>query len=589
MTTTQKLTANRTAETQAVDALKLKSSDTLSIRPGDSDQANAFALAQRQQVNRDAQTELAIDSAYRAKEQELVTAQFAARKSAQERDILTKQISAQEANTSRWQLLSGAGAVGTLLAGALWLRTRRQLREAPIAPDSSDTGDLFDTTNSDDANTLATQSALLPGSEFDSHTELDIRDGLWSADETDDLPSHATLHEFDDAAPYARANHGRVRADVPANDERSDAAHTTSPGTLWPMTQAAGEDTGNSDFDEINAVEEVAAQPPLVTPIGSLQTPPDQLSAQASPPEIARVALSIDDDRAPTATAAPAKLDPTADLDTASTELKAGLQTPPTSPSLQPVPASKDVATLTDTPAVPEWLQSPATTAAHATPEPQSPTPIKDLRQALFNSLKRTPTKSGGSSFAATAMPSHADMMLSDGFSFRELADVQWVPQPMQDLLLLYRGLQEWEGSARFGVAEQAILHHINLHTATSGWVYLELLYIYRRLDQRKAFDQWADTFRTRFNRLAPTWTDAQDMGKELLRYDLATLQLTQAWANNSVIWLLEEWLVGEPHMRRLMDINAFRDVLMLYELSLMVNDNPYKPITRPKRPAQPG
>ena len=151
---------------------------------------------------------------------------------------------------------------------------------------------------------------------------------------------------------------------------------------------------------------------------------------------------------------------------------------------------------------------------------------------------------------------------------------------------MLYRGLQEWGNDSRLGVAEQAFLHHIAEHQSTSGWVYLELLHLYRRKNDRASFDQWADAYRARFNRLAPTWADAAFTGKDLLRYDLATLQLSQAWSNNSVIWLLEQWLVGEPHMRRLMDIAAFREVFMLYEVSLMVNDNPHAPAQR-LRPGQ--
>ncbi len=153
------------------------------------------------------------------------------------------------------------------------------------------------------------------------------------------------------------------------------------------------------------------------------------------------------------------------------------------------------------------------------------------------------------------------------------LADLRWVAQPLKDLVALNRALREWHTLDQLGVAEQALMQHLEHWQDTSAWVYVELLCIYCITEQEAEFHALSDRFRAKFNRLAPTWEELATSGKELSRYDLAMSQLTQAWAEGRALWLMEQWLIGESFMRRLMDLAAFRDVFFLFELCLCAEE----------------
>ncbi len=530
MSATGKPTRAPSTQASDGDGLVLRRTDELAPMSSDS-QDGASALLQRQQIDRDVQVELSLDAANRAKDQAVITAQLAAAKARTDADTLQRKLGDATDSSLRWQGMAGLGVATTLVAGIFWLRTRKRLNEhLSQALEPASTFGLGDSSTPD---SMASQAALLPDETFANQDEMEFEHDLWS---DDGVPSSATLHQISDAAS----------SDFPSDPFES--AHVRALAITDPSPAAAA---------------------PAQSLTVSSQRVAESLERQAPDEPVLSNAREALRDSGLTQRPNTLGLQP--------------LLGHPSEKAHRPVSPGSPATTTPSTATLAAELQDALKPSRAAQASQGLGSLAKDLRD-LASVIKPKVKSLHSSGFVQTAMPSGSSDSLMDDSALSELADVQWIPQPMQDLLLLYRGIQEWEAAARFGVAEQAILHHIEMHSATSGWVYLELLYIYRRQENRRAFDQWADAFRNRFNRLAPTWSDALHVGRDLLRYDLATLQLTQAWSNNSVIWLLEEWLVGEPHMRRLMDIQAFRDVLMLYELSLVVNENPYKPIQRPGR-----
>jgi hypothetical protein len=230
---------------------------------------------------------------------------------------------------------------------------------------------------------------------------------------------------------------------------------------------------------------------------------------------------------------------------------------------------SMSTAPATSVPAPP--LAEPAPTPK---PAPIAPTAATvSLRERLFgpdaeSSAPQSPALADGSPSEAASSAS-APSASAPG----QMPDLRWVPQPMQELLALNRALTDWRANRQWPVAEQALLHHIRTYPDTSAWVYMELFQLYRAMDKRHEFEEWSMRYRTQFNRLAPTWQESAMEGKGLMRYDLALSQLTQAWAQGRTMWLLEQWLVGEAFMRRLMDPGACREVLFLYELCLSLGE----------------
>jgi hypothetical protein len=215
--------------------------------------------------------------------------------------------------------------------------------------------------------------------------------------------------------------------------------------------------------------------------------------------------------------------------------------------------------------------QSP--TAATAVPAAETAA-TKSLREKLFGpSAEPSEAQSTVLAESTRTSSSSTNSTTPAPLPAGHMPDLRWVPQPMQELLALNRALTDWRANGQWPVAEQALLHHIRTYPDTSAWVYMELFQLYRAMDKRQEFEEWSMRYRTQFNRLAPTWQESAMEGKGLMRYDLALSQLTQAWAQGRTMWLLEQWLVGEAFMRRLMDPGACREVLFLYELCLTLGE----------------
>lgn len=116
-------------------------------------------------------------------------------------------------------------------------------------------------------------------------------------------------------------------------------------------------------------------------------------------------------------------------------------------------------------------------------------------------------------------------------------------------------------------MAQRLLAQHIEAVPLTSGWAYLEYLDLCSQLDQRDAFEAMRLCYRTQFNRLAPYWMEPNSNVQGLESYERPLAELSGVWPSERAKTLLQNWLLGNPHARRLFQLPAYHDLLDLYEL----------------------
>lgn len=122
-------------------------------------------------------------------------------------------------------------------------------------------------------------------------------------------------------------------------------------------------------------------------------------------------------------------------------------------------------------------------------------------------------------------------------------------------------------------MAQRLLAQHIDAVPSTCAWAYLEYLSLCTQLGHREAFESMRMRYRTQFNRLAPYWMELNSNVQGLESYERPLAELISAWPSERAQILLQTWLLGNLHARRLFQLPAYHDLLDLYEVLEHLND----------------
>jgi pilus assembly protein FimV len=113
------------------------------------------------------------------------------------------------------------------------------------------------------------------------------------------------------------------------------------------------------------------------------------------------------------------------------------------------------------------------------------------------------------------------------------------------------------------------LMSHLRSTGGQSPLPYTKLLEIYRRQEDREAYERIRARFNRRFNAYAPDWEAGPFSGRALEDYPQAIGQLQSLWPEPlDAMALLEAMLFRKAAAHELFDLQAYKDVLLLYSLA---------------------
>jgi hypothetical protein len=114
--------------------------------------------------------------------------------------------------------------------------------------------------------------------------------------------------------------------------------------------------------------------------------------------------------------------------------------------------------------------------------------------------------------------------------------------------------------------AVDLLISHVRSTGGLSPLPYIKLLEIYRRQDNREAYERIRTRFNRRFNAYAPDWDAGPLSGRALEAYNEVSRHLQAVWSRPiDAMALLEAMLFRKDESHELFDLPAYQDVLLLY------------------------
>ncbi len=113
------------------------------------------------------------------------------------------------------------------------------------------------------------------------------------------------------------------------------------------------------------------------------------------------------------------------------------------------------------------------------------------------------------------------------------------------------------------------LMGHLRSSGGTSPLPYLKLLEIFRRRDDREAYERARDKFNHRFNAYAPDWDTDLQKGRALEDYAHVVTRLQSLWASPGLAMrALETSLFRRDPGASNFDLPAYRELLFLYSIA---------------------
>jgi pilus assembly protein FimV len=112
------------------------------------------------------------------------------------------------------------------------------------------------------------------------------------------------------------------------------------------------------------------------------------------------------------------------------------------------------------------------------------------------------------------------------------------------------------------------LVDHLRDTGGGSPLPYLKLLEIYRRRNERDAYERTRSRFNHRFNAYAPDWNADLQQGRSLDDYPGVVPRLQQVWARPMDAMAELEALLFRKSRGQLFELPAYREVLFLYSLA---------------------
>jgi hypothetical protein len=116
--------------------------------------------------------------------------------------------------------------------------------------------------------------------------------------------------------------------------------------------------------------------------------------------------------------------------------------------------------------------------------------------------------------------------------------------------------------------AVDLLMSHLRSTGGTSPLPYLKLLEIYRRHDDRSAYERMRKRFGQRFNAVAPEWDADPEQGRDLQDYPAVLEALQACWKQPLDAMAELENLLFRKRSGELFELPAYRDVLTLYSVA---------------------
>jgi pilus assembly protein FimV len=116
--------------------------------------------------------------------------------------------------------------------------------------------------------------------------------------------------------------------------------------------------------------------------------------------------------------------------------------------------------------------------------------------------------------------------------------------------------------------AVDLLVEHLRSTGGGSPLPYLKLLEIYRRRNEREAYERTRARFNHRFNAVAPDWDDDVLHGRSLEDYPNIVARLQMSWPTPLDAMAELESLLFRKTKGELFDMPAYRDLLFLYSLA---------------------
>ena len=127
--------------------------------------------------------------------------------------------------------------------------------------------------------------------------------------------------------------------------------------------------------------------------------------------------------------------------------------------------------------------------------------------------------------------------------------------------------------------AIELLMSHLRSSGGTSPLPYLKLLEIYRRLNDREAYERARDKFNRRFNAHAPGWDADLQMGRALEDYAPVVARLQSLWASPGLAMrALETSLFRRDAAASTFDLPAYRELLFLYSVARDLSEQQAQP-----------
>jgi pilus assembly protein FimV len=242
--------------------------------------------------------------------------------------------------------------------------------------------------------------------------------------------------------------------------------------------------------------------------------------------------------------------------------------------STSPVPLRSAPAPV----AAPAPVLSPPRPAA-APPRAGAPVPVSPPRPAPATAAGTSP----GSARRADArgdrlVDRDADLPTSERSTTAPLAAVSPAHQgrdvSIEELIDLEQQAEFFVVLGQDDAAIDLLVEHLRQTGGVSPLPYLKLLEIYRRLDDRDAYERTRSRFNRRFNAYAPDWHADLKAGRTLEDYPRVMGWLQHVWPRPIDAMAELEALLFRKDGGELFDLPAYAEVLFLYALARDVLDH---------------
>jgi hypothetical protein len=138
----------------------------------------------------------------------------------------------------------------------------------------------------------------------------------------------------------------------------------------------------------------------------------------------------------------------------------------------------------------------------------------------------------------------------------------------IEELLDLEQQAEFFVALGQDDAAIDLLVEHLRSTGGGSPLPYLKLLEIYRRRNERQAYERTRARFNDRFNAYAPDWDSDLQGGRALEEYPGMVPRLQQAWPRPLDAMAELEALLFRKSRGELFDLPAYREVLFLYALA---------------------